>query len=151
MVTLLTTDKQVPAIIQDNRDWKFGFQINRLVGPMLLIQDLLSIEPWAAAKKLLASVAVPPVPVRVPSQRPLVPSVTPVANDKGNNEMILGAVHRSPSICLTAEENPRRSQLGDCLMKGLCDQPLFSKWGRWDRTGRQEERGKERRKERQEN
>ena len=59
-------------------------------------------------KKLQASVAVPPVPVRVPSQRPLAPSVTPVtsvANDKGDNEMILGAVHRSPSICLTAEEN----------------------------------------------
>jgi hypothetical protein len=27
--------------------------------------------------------------------------------------MILGAVHRSPGICLTAEENPRKSQLGD--------------------------------------
>ena len=29
-----------------------------------------------------------------------------VANDKGDNEMTLGAVHRSPDICLTAEENP---------------------------------------------
>ena len=28
-----------------------------------------------------------------------------VANDKGDNEMIPGAVHRSPDICLTAEEN----------------------------------------------
>ena len=45
-----------------------------------------------------------------------------VANDKGDNEMILGAVHRSPGICLTAEENPRKPQLGDRLMKGLCDQ-----------------------------
>ena len=47
-------------------------------------------------------------PVRVPSQRPLAPSVTSVKlvdNDKGDNEMILGAVHRSPGICLTAEEN----------------------------------------------
>ena len=38
-----------------------------------------------------ASVAVPPAPVRVPSQRPLVPSfasVTQIANDKGDNEMI---------------------------------------------------------------
>ena len=44
-----------------------------------------------------------PAPVRVPSQRPLAPSVSTVksvANDKGDNEMILGAVHRSPGICL---------------------------------------------------
>ena len=69
--------------------------------------------------------AVPPVPVRVPSQMPLAPSVSSVksvANDKGDNEMILGAVHRSPGICLTAEENPIKPQLGDRLMKGLCDQ-----------------------------
>ena len=75
-------------------------------------------------KKLSVSLAVSPAPVWVPSQRPLAPSVvsvTSVANDKGDNEMILGAVHRSPGICLTAEENPRKSQLGDCLMKGLCD------------------------------
>ena len=43
------------------------------------------------------------------------------ANDKGDNEMILGAVHRCPGICLTAEENPRKPQLGDRLME-LCDQ-----------------------------
>ena len=36
--------------------------------------------------------------------------------------MILEAAHRSPDICLTAEENPRKPQPGDCLMKGLCDQ-----------------------------
>ena len=67
--------------------------------------------------------AVPPAIVRVPSKRPLAPSVasvTSVANDKGDNE-ILGAVHRSPDICLTAEENPRKSQLGDRLLKGLCE------------------------------
>ena len=66
-------------------------------------------------KKLKASVAVPAVPVRVPSQRPLAPSVasvTSVANGKGDNEMILGAVHRSPGICFTAEENPRKPLLG---------------------------------------
>ena len=60
-------------------------------------------------KKLSVSVAVPPAPVRVSSQRPLAPiatSVTSVANDKGDNEMTLGAVYRSPGICLTAEENP---------------------------------------------
>ena len=69
--------------------------------------------------------AVPPAPVRVPSQRPLAPSVSSVksvANDMGDNEMILGAVHRSPGICLTDEENPRKPQLGDRLMKGPCDQ-----------------------------
>ena len=65
---------------------------------------LLSMEPWAAAEKLSVSVAVPPAPVRVPSQSPLVPSVksvTLVANDMGDNEMIPEAVHRSPGICLT--------------------------------------------------
>ena len=78
------------------------------------------MEPWAAAKKLSVSVPVPPAPVRVPSQRPLAPSVvsvTLVANDKGDTEMNLGAVHSSPGICLTAEENPRKLQLGDRLMK----------------------------------
>ena len=35
--------------------------------------------------------------------------------------MILGAVHRSPGIFITAEENPRKPQLGDHLMKGLRD------------------------------
>ena len=74
--------------------------------------------------KLLVSVAEPPAPVWVPSQRPLVlsvASVTLVTNNKGDNEMILGAVLRSPGICLTAEENPRKPQLADRLMKGLCD------------------------------
>ena len=61
--------------------------------------------------------AVPAAPVRVPSQRPLaksVASVTSVANDKGDNEMLLGAVRRSPGICLTAEEDPGKPQLGEC-------------------------------------
>ena len=66
--------------------------------------------PWSHGlrpKELLVSVAVPPAPVRVPSQRPLAPSVasvTSLANDKGDNEMILGALHRSPG--LTAEKTP---------------------------------------------
>ena len=50
---------------------------------------------------------VPPASVRVPSQRPLAPSVasvTSVANDKEDNEMIEGAVHRSAGICGTASE-----------------------------------------------
>ena len=43
-------------------------------------------------------------------------------NDKNNNEMIPGAVQRPPGICLTAEESPGKLQLGDHLMKGLCEQ-----------------------------
>ena len=68
------------------------------------------MEPWAAAKKKLSvSVAVPPASVRVPSSMPFAPrvaSATSVANDKSDNDMILEAVHRSPGIRLTAEENP---------------------------------------------
>ena len=51
--------------------------------------------PWShglRSNKLSVSVAVPPAPVRVPNQKPLAPSVatvTSVANDKGDNEMIL--------------------------------------------------------------
>ena len=89
--------------------------------------DLLSTEPWAAAKKNFVSVAVPSAPVRIPSQRPLalsVVSVTSVADDKGDNKMIQGTVHRSPGICLTCEENPRKPQLENRLIKGLCDQSL---------------------------
>ena len=80
------------------------------------------MEPWAEAKNLSVSVAVPPAPVRVPSQRPLPPSVASVtsgANDKGDNEMILGVVN---NICLTAERTPRKHQQEDRLMKGLCKQ-----------------------------
>ena len=58
----------------------------------------------------------PVSPVRVPSQRPVAPniaSVTSVVNGKGDNETILGAMHRPPGICLTAEENPRNPQPGD--------------------------------------
>ena len=72
-------------------------------------------------RKLSVSVAMPPAPVRVPGQRPLAPSVASVmsvANDKGDNEMILGAVYRFPGICLTANENPRKPQLGDRPIMG---------------------------------
>ena len=41
--------------------------------------------------------------------------------------MISGAVHRSPVICLTAKENPGKSQLGDRLMKDMTIHCL--KWG----------------------
>ena len=55
--------------------------------------------------------AVPPAPIRGPSQWPLAPSQS--ANDKGDNDMIPGAVHRFPLIYLTAAENPGKSKLGD--------------------------------------
>ena len=62
---------------------------------------------------------------------------------KGDNEMILGAVHRSPSICLPAEENPRKPQLGDCLMKGLATSHRLKWAGRADNISEREkdERG----------
>ena len=48
--------------------------------------------PWQRPKELLVSVAMPPARVWVPSQRSLAPSVASVTNDKGDNEMIPGAV-----------------------------------------------------------
>ena len=50
-----------------------------------------------------AATAMPPDPVRVSDQWPIVQNVTLVtSNDKGNNAIISGAVHRSPDIYLTA-------------------------------------------------
>ena len=39
------------------------------------------------------------------------------ANDKGDNEMIPEAMHKSPGIYLTPEENHGKLQLGDHLRK----------------------------------
>ena len=64
-----------------------------------------------------------PVPVRVSSQSSLAPnvaSVTLVANDKGDYEMIPGTVHKFPGICLTAEENPGKPKLGDRELINAC-------------------------------
>ena len=61
------------------------------------------------------------------------------ANDKGDNGMIPGAVHRSPGTCLTAEENLEKPQLGNFRWR-LCDQwspqmgTLICKWDRLDRS-----------------
>ena len=58
--------------------------------------------------------AVPPTPIRVPSQRLLAPSVTllsSVANDKGDSEIIPRTVLRSPCIELTAGKNSAESHL----------------------------------------
>ena len=74
------------------------------------VYSLLSMEPMAAAKKALskcggANSSCPG------SLAPSVKSVTSVANDKRDNEMIPGAVHRSPDICLKTEETPGKPQL----------------------------------------
>ena len=68
-------------------------------------------------KKISVNVEAPPARVRVPSQRPLAPSVASVRSVANNK-----AVYRYPGIFLTAEENSRKPQLGDRLAKGLCDQ-----------------------------
>ena len=39
------------------------------------------------------------------------------ANNKGNNEVKLRAVDRSPGKYITVEEKPRKSRLGDGLIK----------------------------------
>ena len=64
---------------------------------------------------MLASMMVPPAPFRFPGFH--LPRVShKSANDKGD-KMIPGAMHRSPGICLTAEETPEKYQIGDRLMK----------------------------------
>ena len=92
---------------------------------MTLDLQLSFLRKWShklRQKKLHDNLAMPPASVRVPSQRPLAPSIASVMsvdNDKGDNETILGTVHISPGFCLTAEEKPRKPQLGDRLMKRL--------------------------------
>ena len=74
-----------------------------------LLFFLLSMQLGCGQKKLHSSVAVPSAPARVPSELPLVPSVASAhlsANDKGDNEVKLVSVHRSPGIYVMAEENP---------------------------------------------
>ena len=62
---------------------------------------LLSMEKWAVAKKDLSSFH-----ILANGHLSWVSCHScPWANDKGDNEMISGAVHRSPSIYITAEEN----------------------------------------------
>ena len=76
---------------------------------------LMSMEPWAAARKLYGSVKVPPAPVRVTANSHL-PRISRQSrlstNDKGD-EIVPGAVHGYSGIYLTAEENPGKLQLED--------------------------------------
>ena len=111
-------------------------------------QILLSMEPQAATKrfKLLwrCLLLLPGFLAKDPS----VTVVTSVANVKGDNGMMPGAVHRSPGICFMTEENPGKPQLGKRLMKGLCYQssPQLGSIGQSDRTAHQEGKRQERRK-----
>ena len=99
--------------------WSWELCTDLLAFALQLRKTCETCCPWSHGlrpKKLSVSASVPPAPVRVPNQRPLAPcvaSVTSVANDKDDNEMILGAVDSSPGICLTAEEYPRKPLLGD--------------------------------------
>ena len=74
-----------------------------------------------------------------------------LANDKGDNEVMPGAVHRFLGIYLTAEDNPGNPQLGD-RRRRLCEQSsplmasLASKWGHYNHATCQEGRRKELRK-----
>ena len=73
---------------------------------------MLSMEPLGLRpKNFQTSLVVPPAPLRIHSQRPLAPnvaSVTSVPNDKGDNEMILGAVHRKPQLEEPSDEGAVR-------------------------------------------
>ena len=60
-----------------------------------------------------------PAPIRVPSQWPLARSVTSDANDNNENDMIPGAMHRSPGSYLTAEENPWKTSAMRPSMKAV--------------------------------
>ena len=78
--------------------------------PVLFPMDLLSMEPWAAAKKTFIQCG----------GAPNVASVTSIANDKGDNEMIVGAVHRSPGISIGLLLVSCRNQVDRCFTLWSC-------------------------------
>ena len=80
-----------------------------------------------------------PASFRVPGQWPLVSSDTSVAsaNDKSDNEVKQGAVHRSPGIYLKAEENPGKPQLKVIASNGVPISP--NDVGRFTQHLREEE------------
>ena len=72
---------------------------------------------------------VPPAPVQVPSQRPLAPSVasvTSVANDKGDNEMIPGLCTDLLAFALQLSKTPEnlRRKFDEGTVRRHC-----LKWG----------------------
>ena len=87
-----------------------------------LCMSLLSMKPWAMVKKSFELVwryhhLLSRVLAKATSPECHISHVS--ANDKDDNEMILGAVHRSLGIYLTAVENPRKPWLRDHLMKAV--------------------------------
>ena len=70
----------------------YSFRISRPASMNIISSSLMACCPvWLRPKKSFKLVWMPPAPVRVPSQRPLPPSlasVTSVDNDKDDNEMI---------------------------------------------------------------
>ena len=73
-----------------------------------LSKDLLSMELLTAAKNALRYHF-----LSVFLVNGQLPGVSRQSRLLVDNHMILGAVHRSPGIYPTAEENPGKSQLGD--------------------------------------
>ena len=73
-------------------------------------------ESYIRPKRHDANLAGAPASFLVPSQGQLlqVSQQSRLSDEKGDNEMEPGTVHRS-GICLTAEENPRKSQIGHHL------------------------------------
>ena len=64
------------------------------------------------------------------------------ANDMGDNEIIPGAVHRSPEIYFTGDENASKPRPGNCLMKAERLVIASKKYGRIAQQVREEERRK---------
>ena len=111
---------------------------------------MLNMEPWTVAKKsfklvwrchLLLS------GLLAKGHLPRMSRQLSVA-DRVDNEIIPGAVHRSPGVCLMPEETPGKPQLGDRLMKRLfaSNEVPFLHMRSVVLTARQEGRRKERRK-----
>ena len=71
----------------------------------MIMTDLLSTRPWAAAEKYYANVAMSSTALRVPSQCHFPPVSRLSVNDKGAKDVKLGVLHRYPGIYLRAEEN----------------------------------------------
>ena len=80
-----------------------------------IMKIIITCCPWSHGlrpKKLSVSVAVPPAPVRVPIQRPLaqsVASLTSVANDTDDNEMILGGCEQISWHLRYSRGNPQKT------------------------------------------
>ena len=82
-----------------------------------VLQDLLSMESWTTAKKSFKLVW-QCNQFLTKNHLPWVSYQSCLsANDKGVNEMLLGAVCRSPGIYIVTDENPGKPQLGDHLIK----------------------------------